>query len=212
MSSNSDTRGLLDYYQRAKSWVQASAFAEEMAWQAEVASKDFGESDFLREYAWVILNSGFREAIIRKHFDFISLSFCDWQSAEDILENSRCCEMAASSVYKNASKLNAISITAKRISDLGFAQFKHRLLTNFYEYARTLPFIGPITVFHLAKNLGIDAAKPDRHLIRIAERFGFEQVSVMCKAISEITGDRVSVTDIILWRFLEQKEPAQQFS
>jgi hypothetical protein len=63
------------------------------------------------------------------------------------------------------------------------------------------PFIGPITSFHLAKNLGLPVAKSDRHLVRLANAVGFEDVQSMCRNISSFTGDPVPVVDIVLWRF-----------
>jgi hypothetical protein len=79
MTSTSIDTSLLEFYRNAKSWVEQSAFADELRWQANLDQANFSESDFLREYAWVVLNSGFRESVVRKHFDFISLCYCDWQ-------------------------------------------------------------------------------------------------------------------------------------
>jgi len=39
-------------------------------------------------------------------------------------------------------------------------------------FLQQLPFIGPVTAFHLAKNLGIEAVKPDRHLCRLSKLLG----------------------------------------
>lgn len=67
-------------------------------------------------------------------------------------------------------------------------------------YLETLPWIGKITKYHLARNLGIDVAKPDRHLMRLSEKFGFASVQEMCENISRKTGDRIGLVDLILWR------------
>lgn len=63
-----------------------------------------------------------------------------------------------------------------------------------------LPFIGPVTKYHLARNLGLDVAKPDRHLTRLAERFDFSDVQSMCEALALKVGERIGVVDLILWR------------
>src|SRR5204862_28581 len=34
------------------------------------------------------------------------------------------------------------------------------------------PYIGPVTCWHLAKNVGMDVVKPDRHLVRMAQASG----------------------------------------
>jgi hypothetical protein len=67
-----------------------------------------------------------------------------------------------------------------------------------------LPYIGEVTSWHLAKNIGADVSKPDRHLVRVAARFGYADVSSMCKDISSAVGDKMSVADLVLWRFEER--------
>ena len=72
----------------------------------------------------------------------------------------------------------------------------------------TLPWIGPITKYHLARNLGIDVAKPDRHLVRLAKRFGYNEstgVQQMCEELAERTRDRIGVVDVVLWRYANLK-------
>src|SRR5882757_648492 len=101
MSAPQISLGLLEFYQSAKSWVERSTFADEILWQANLTQPNFSESDLLREHAWVVLNSGFREAVVRKHFDFISLCYCDWQSAQEIYELAEVCNSAASAAIGN---------------------------------------------------------------------------------------------------------------
>jgi len=71
---------------------------------------------------------------------------------------------------------------------------------------RCLPYIGEITSYHLAKNLGADVAKPDRHLVRFAASQGFSDVHTLCSAISQVSGDPLRVVDVVLWRFLVEKD------
>ena len=62
-----------------------------------------------------------------------------------------------------------------------------------------LPWIGPVTRHHLAKNLGADVAKPDVHLERLARRDG-TTVSTLCRRLARESGYRVATVDSILWR------------
>jgi hypothetical protein len=197
-------QALLDHYRSAKDWICSSPYLEEVRWQDAQSLTQINESQFLRQYAWVVLNSGFREAIVRKHFDFISLCFCDWESARDIATSERACVEAALSAFRNRRKLEAIASTAKLIAKDGFERFSCVLRENPAETLQKLPFIGAVTSFHLAKNLGAEVAKPDRHLVRVAARFGYSDVSAMCRDISLAVGDRISVTDLVLWRFEER--------
>jgi hypothetical protein len=63
------------------------------------------------------------------------------------------------------------------------------------------PFIGPTTVFHLAKNIGVRVAKPDRHLMRLASASGFDDVQTFCGCISDFLGEDIRKIDSVLWRF-----------
>lgn len=79
---------------------------------------------------------------------------------------------------------------------------RHRtVLSDVLKILDELPWIGPITKYHLAKNLGFQVAKPDRHLVRIAKHFGYRDVQVMCAEIGNSTGDSIPVVDLILWRY-----------
>jgi hypothetical protein len=73
------------------------------------------------------------------------------------------------------------------------------------EYLDSLPHIGPITKLHLAQNIGLEVAKPDVHLQRVAKRFGYESVQEMCEVIAAVTGERVRTVDLVIWRRCEQK-------
>jgi hypothetical protein len=68
-------------------------------------------------------------------------------------------------------------------------------------YLETLPWIGSITKYHLARNLGLDFVKPDRHLVRLAAAYGYADPAAMCQEIANETGERVGVVDVVLWRY-----------
>ncbi|AOF95545.1 hypothetical protein BSY17_1599 [Sphingobium sp. RAC03] len=67
------------------------------------------------------------------------------------------------------------------------------------EFLGTLPWVGPITSFHAAKNMGADVAKPDVHLNRLAEPEGLT-AQQLCERLARETGYRAATIDIILWR------------
>ena len=69
---------------------------------------------------------------------------------------------------------------------------------NKVAFLETMPWIGPVTKFHLAKNFGLDVVKPDRHLARIADAHHSDPHTV-CAEIAEATGDRIGTVDY-LWR------------
>ena len=75
----------------------------------------------------------------------------------------------------------------------------YEIATNKLAFCATLPWIGPVTQFHLAKNLGVDVAKPDVHLERLADAEGIS-VAKLCARLARQTGYRVTTIDTILWR------------
>jgi hypothetical protein len=196
-------------YRRAKEFVQAH-FNHEIIWQSTVRISEITESDFLREAAWVIFCSGFRERTLRIYFSYLSLSFCDWESAAVIAEHAEACRTAALAGFNNGRKVNAVIEIARRVVRDGFPTLKNNILNQPIEVLQTLPHIGPVTVYHLAKNLGLPVAKPDRHLQRLAAALSYADAHLLCKDISDITGDPPHVVDLIFWRYMAEKQDARQ--
>jgi hypothetical protein len=197
-----DVAGALRMYGTAVDYVRMAGLESEIAWQRDACPEEVSESSFLREAAWVVLCSGFREAIVRRIFNYVSLCYCDWESAAAISEAGSACVFSASAVFGHKAKLNALVDIARCIEREGFAAVKAGILCDPIDTLRKLPFIGPVTVWHLAKNLGFDAAKPDRHLVRIAEYYGFDHPHAFCSAIAQVSGEPIKVVDLVVWRFL----------
>ena len=206
-NANSKTPNLTaatDFYWSAKNFVVALGFEAEIQWQESLSPAAFTETDLLRESAWVVLCSGFREAVIRRIFDYISLCFCDWESADVIHAYRDHCRASALSRFANARKIDAIVATADYVAEVGFEQFKGCVLSRPVETLRLLPYIGEVTTHHLAKNLGIPTAKPDRHLKRMAASMGFDSAYQLCDELANATGDAIQVVDLVLWRYAER--------
>jgi hypothetical protein len=192
---------LKDAFHFARSYVTECGFAGEIEWQDSVSLERLAESTFLQEYAWVVLASGMREAVVRRKFPQISECFWSWSSAQMIACHSKDCVTAALLIFHHEQKMRAIVSTAELIANQGFVVFKEQLEREPLETLRGLPFIGPITQYHLAKNIGVDVAKPDRHLVRIADLFGYQSVHDFCGEVASVTCSRVAVVDLIFWRF-----------
>jgi len=197
-----DVEAALGTFAKAFAYVETAGFLAEVEWQSSRHFSEFTESDLLREAAWVILCGGFREAVVRRIFDHISLSFFDWESSAAIVASAAVCHSVAMGSFRNSRKLNAIVMVADRIDKIGFETLKSRIIDDPLQELRMLPHIGPITSWHLAKNLGFDAAKPDRHLIQLCDRLGFDDVQELCGSVAAATGYAICVVDIILWRYL----------
>lgn len=179
---------LIEFYNHAKQEVIKAGFKKEIDFVERRKFSDIKPLDFLQEYVYVVINSGMKN-----------------QVADGIYRRYR---EKGSSVVGHPGKRKAI-IKAQLHYRYWFAELKQcGSIIEKLNYLVTLPWIGPITAFHLARNLGIDVAKPDRHLLRIAQHFGYDKnqvnlgyVQMMCKDIAKKTGDRIGTADIVLWRF-----------
>lgn len=137
---------------------------------------------FAAEAIWVILCSGMKAQIARKIQEKVT---------DAILDNR-----PVSSVFGHKGKAAAIDNIWKNRDRLfdEYEQAEDKLT-----YLQGLPWIGPITKYHLAKNLGMDVAKPDRHLVRIAESYGIDTFQ-LCRKLSEETGFKIATVDYVIWR------------
>lgn len=138
--------------------------------------------EFAIEAIWVILCSGMKEQIARK---------IKARVVDAIL-----CDLPASSVFGHKGKGEAIDKIWKNRETL-FEEY--RQAEDKIAFLQDLPWIGPVTKYHLAKNLGIDTMKPDRHLVRIAESYGKNPFQ-LCRELSEQTGFNIATIDYVLWR------------
>lgn len=193
--------GLGERYVYARNFVVNNGYEFELEWQASIRLPELTEQELLREIAWVILNSGFRESIVRRLFPDISDAYFGFRSARVIARNSEHCQRRASATFKYARKLQAISNCARFVDDMGFPEFVNAVEMHGVGFLQKLDFIGPITAYHIAKNIGVDVAKPDRHVSRLARALGFPGAEELCQSISSMCNDTVAVVDTVLWRF-----------
>ncbi len=171
-----------EYYQQLKLDLIADGYGHELDWIANIQPcKD--AHDFSCEATWVILNSGMKEQIARQIWLKIQKAWGDGKPT--------------ASAFGHKGKVAAINFIRGNKEDI-FNQYDCSL--DKLEFLESLPFIGKITKYHLAKNLGFDVVKPDRHLVRIANNYGFKDCFQMCNHISLETGDKVSMIDMVLWR------------
>ena len=196
-----DATNLVEKYLSAKETVIRHGFAAEIDWQDSLCFEDITESDFLRESAWVIFCSGMREATIRGIFPSISDAFLDWRSAQMIVSNRFDCRQRALSAFAHERKVEAVLCVADTVTKMGFEAFREEIRWHNVSFLQQLPYIGPATSYHLAKNLGLDVAKPDRHLVRVSRALGFDSAQKLCQVIADFTGEKVSIVDIVIWRF-----------
>lgn len=185
----------------AKQCVIQSGYSDEILWQESTNFNLIDEKTFLKEAAWVILNSGMRESLIRKLFSRISACFFKWESAERITKKKDYCIAKALSIFNNVGKIRAIATLAEDVYRKGIDRVKLEIRETGIDRIMCYPFMGKATSYHFAKNIGLDFAKPDRHLLRIAAVAGYECPLVMCQELAQEIGEKTSVVDLVFWRF-----------
>lgn len=193
----SDAIGFYDY---AKAVVIASGYGPEIEWQAGKIFESVTEEEFLSQLAWVILASGMKEAVVRAKYPGVESSFFSWDVSEILAHGNACCTEALAS-FGHRGKIHAILEGVEKVDREGWHHLKRRVSHHPISVLQEFKFIGPITSFHLAKNMGLPVAKPDRHLVRIATAVGYSDVQRFCRDLSGESGDSVPVVDIVLWRY-----------
>ncbi len=174
---------LFEFYQKAKNYVLTHGYKDEVQWCEKRKSFEFTTADvFFFEYVYVVLNAGMREQVARKIYD-------------------KFCKELNINVVGHPGKRKAIEVALKNYKNWFEAVKSAENDTARIERLGELPWIGAVTKYHLARNIGIDCVKPDRHLTKLAEQFQFETPLVMCIEIQKITGERLGVIDVILWRY-----------
>lgn len=192
---------LTEAYVTARQEIIERGFGCEIDWQAQRNFEEVTESSFLEEAGWVVLSSGMKESVVRAKFPQLTRAFCDWSSARAIVQAEASCRRRAMATFAHAGKIEAILAIARRVHRVGIEEIKRSVGSEGVNYLGSFEFIGPVTRYHLAKNLGLDVVKPDRHLSRVAAALGYPSATDLCSAIAEETGDRVAVVDLVIWRF-----------
>jgi hypothetical protein len=188
-------------YLEAKRAVLAAGYGAELVHQMCRERDEITEQRLLEQSAWVILCSGMREGVIRRLFEPIGECFFRWRSSAIISSSADHCFRTALSIFNHPAKIRAIIEVSCQINEAGFNQILTQIRCDPLTAVRQFPFIGPVTSYHLAKNIGVNLAKPDRHLRRIAEACGYDCVQALCGAIASYVGDAVDLVDTVLWRY-----------
>src|SRR5689334_21135794 len=110
----------LAFYVGAKRHLVDQGHQLEIGWQARQCPDAIDESAFLREAAWVVYCCGFREATVRRHFNFLSLCFFDWSSAEEIAQSGDAVKVSAMAALAHHRKHAAFVTTSAKVASGGF--------------------------------------------------------------------------------------------
>jgi len=154
---------------------------DDIEW-AESLREPSSADDFAEEVIFVICNSGMQHKVARGIYDRCIRALAAGTPVADVFGHKGK-SAAIEKVWREREQLLAAYLAAEdKLQNL-----------------RGLPWIGSITCFHLAKNFGADVAKPDVHLVRLADREGVS-AQALCERLARETGYRVATVDTVLWR------------
>ena len=169
-------------YAELRQAIIDAGYTDEIEWAQNVKAPVDAE-EFASEVIWVILCSGMKAQVAR------------------IIEGRVWAAIHAGKPVKGnvlgkSGKAAAIDwIWANRAAL--FAKFQ--AANDKVEFAALLPWIGQITKWHVAKNLGVDCAKPDVHLVRVAAHYQTTPAE-LCERLAAASGDRIATVDLVIWR------------
>lgn len=183
-------------------------------------------SDFMREYAWVVFVSGFRVNTVRKKMPRLTKVFKNWNHTA-ISRSKSAVRTQALQILKNPKKVDAVLKAAEFVKEESWPVIKKAVLkgmvrtsdgscypsAHFFDYINTayvrrdLPWMGLANRRYLAKNLGFDLAKNDRHLTRLAGQYRYSAdasgVQRFVEDVACCVAERVSVVETVLWNTCE---------
>lgn len=174
-------------YNLLKAHLEANGFAKEVQWASSILPPKSAE-DLACEAIWVILCSGMKAQVAG------AIAKKVWPVIYDDKK-----PVTGSGAFGHKGKCKAIDWIWEHQEDLFNKFLALSTPREQLDFCESLPWIGGITKYHLAKNLGVNVAKPDRHLERVAALHG-QTTEAFCEDLANLTGDRVTLVDTVIWR------------
>ena len=168
-------------YEELKRQLVDAGYGHEYQWGQTVGAPTDADA-FFAEYGWVVCNSGMRNSVAEGIWSRVTAAIREG--------------LPVAEVFGHPGKAAAIQLVWDHCGDY-FARYMEA--EDKIAFIASLPWIGQITKWHLAKNYGVDCAKPDRWLVRLAEREGTTPLA-LCSRLASASGDRIGTVDVVLWR------------
>lgn len=188
------------YYEKAMVFTK-KFYEEELNRISSVKLETVTPEFFFQEYTWVVHATGFSAKAVGKFMPKLLAAYGSWdkcgtENFDHVMERVRL-------VCNNPQKARAIHSTAKRMVDelktIGWEKWRSLNLSD-VEKIGELSYIGPVTRYHLGRNIGLlECVKPDLHLVRMAEHWGFEDCEDMCKSMRGDDQVPLGIVDLALW-------------
>jgi len=201
--------GVDEYFNSALKFVQTH-YPEQLKAFSLVRFEEVDEDFFFREYVWVVHATGFSAKAVGKFMPKLLIAYGWW----DALAHKDFADAMArvAPVCNNPQKSKAIHETAKLMFDgmMELAKLRQKPMGEVWpewkrenlsspELLAKLPYVGKVTCFHLARNIGLlEFVKPDLHLVRMAKHWGFDNCVDMCESVRP-PGMPLGIVDLVFW-------------
>lgn len=170
------------------------SYPEQLDYYRDISLESLTPHSFWSEYIWCVYTSGFNASVVSKKFKDLMNAYGPW----DFKQPDRRVKEKVLKIFANKRKCDAILRTRSWLRSMGWDRFREDFIAS-PETLGHLPFIGSVTRYHLARNIGVDCVKPDLHLVRLAEFFSMEEPSSLCEFLAGLSGERLGVVDYVLW-------------
>jgi hypothetical protein len=197
--------GSYGYFKGALAFARAN-YQEAIDRISNTKFDEISPTSFFDEYVWAVYVSGFRASTISKIWDrlmgnyrWLCISSQRPNQPSDLFD----IKQKAMAIFANERKVDAVikgaGIIWNGVKEMGWQAWKEQNLST-PEKLQTLPFIGKITCYHLARNIGLlQYVKPDVHLERMAKHWQYESPQKMCEHLGELHGLQPGIVDLVLW-------------
>ena len=199
----------LNTYLDLRRIVASSEFHQDIAWSEGLVEPANAE-DMATQAIWVICNSGMKHTVAQGIYRRVIQVLVSGRPVREAFGHSGKAA-AIEHIWSHRQELydqflvaclkdaEGDSLDDVEAATAGGKAYRPTCAQNRLDFCRSLPWIGEITQFHLAKNLGVDCAKPDIWLVRLGIITG-EPPHVMCARLARESGDRIATVDLVLWR------------
>jgi len=162
------------------------------------------DQDLLAEYAWVVVSCGMTAHVTSRLWPGLTAAFRNWDPPA-AAASARDAQIEALSILKHPRKISAILAMADSLARQPGQMTRLAALPvpEALAFLQTLPWVGPTSRFHLARNLGWDVVVQTGPVPRLAAFLETTADELVRQTAAEV-GERIRVVDLVLWNWGHQ--------
>lgn len=172
-------------------------------WRSE-RPEDRTDRDLLAEYGWVVVSCGMTAHVTSKLWPRLGAAFREWDPAR-VAASPVDVRIEALGVLKHPRKIDAILDMAESLArEPGqMARLAARPVSEVLAWLQTLPWVGPTSRYHLARNLGWQVVVQTGPVPRLAAFLEMTADELVAATAAEV-GEPLRLVDLVLWNWGHQ--------